>query len=284
MILVGIKVFVDGGIRFLYLGTRGTLEVEVQVFREVPAHGEVAIPEKLLREREGQLLAFQTLEVALLKFVVVARHLRVKGNVLGQKVEAQRLRKVQPLRPAFQVLERLPAFIHRRVAVVKGTAPLILTLIDCSLARGIAVGVAVGEREVSRIVGHRMALGFQSPAHIREREVGITGLGDGYRLYTVALMAVGSTVEGFVKTHVGIERIVAGTRLLFRHRIIEGSAHLGFVGEELTQLERSGDRVFFLSVGRPLHHPFLQTTEAIADITAREVHHAEVGKLHVHGA
>jgi len=43
----GVQVFVDGGIRLLHLGMGGTLEIGVQVLREVPAQLELAVPQEL---------------------------------------------------------------------------------------------------------------------------------------------------------------------------------------------------------------------------------------------
>ena len=82
-----------------------------------------------------------------------------------------------------------------------------------------------------------MALGLQAPAHVGEREVGVLGLGDGDRLDAVALVVVGSGIEGITETHIGVEGIVSGTRLLLGHGIVEGDADLRLVGEELTELE-----------------------------------------------
>ena len=47
LITIRIKVLVDRRARLLDLGMGGTLEVEVQVLREVPAQGEVSVPEEL---------------------------------------------------------------------------------------------------------------------------------------------------------------------------------------------------------------------------------------------
>ena len=50
----------------------GRLETEVQVLREVPAQGEVAIPEELRVEDEGQAVVVEILHVALLQLIVMA--------------------------------------------------------------------------------------------------------------------------------------------------------------------------------------------------------------------
>ena len=46
-ILVGIQVFIDGGVRFLYLCPCGRLETEMQVLGEIPAQREVTVPQEL---------------------------------------------------------------------------------------------------------------------------------------------------------------------------------------------------------------------------------------------
>ena len=95
-------------------------------------------------------------------------------------------------------------------------------------------------------------------------------------------MLVCGGIKSIAESHVGVKGIIAGARLLLRHGVVERDAHLRLVGEELSEFERGGDGVLLLGVGRTLHHTILQTAEAIADITAREVHHTEVGELYVH--
>ena len=96
--MVGIEILVDGRVGLLDLGMRGRLEVHVQVLREVPADGEVAIPEELLRKRQRQVGVLGVLEVALLQLIVVARELRVERDVLGQIVQSDGLWQLHPLR------------------------------------------------------------------------------------------------------------------------------------------------------------------------------------------
>ena len=50
------------------------------------------------------------------------------------------------------------------------------------------VRVAIREREVCRVVRHRMTLGLYAHLHIRQREVGLCGLGNSNALYRVALL------------------------------------------------------------------------------------------------
>ena len=73
--LVGIEVFVHGGVGLLDLRIRGTLEVHVQVLCQIPAHGELAVPQELLGECQRKLSVFSRLHVALLQFVVGPCHL-----------------------------------------------------------------------------------------------------------------------------------------------------------------------------------------------------------------
>ena len=70
-IAIGIEVFVHRGIGFLYLGMGGTLEVHVEILGEVPTQLEIAVPQELLTEGEGQAGILGILEVALLQLVVV---------------------------------------------------------------------------------------------------------------------------------------------------------------------------------------------------------------------
>ena len=165
-ILVGIEILVDGRIGLLDLGAGGTLEVEVQIPREVPSEGDVAVPEELLGEDEWQVLTLQILQVALLQLAVMTRQFTIESNALRQIVEAQRLGEVQPLRLTLELFEGLPSLIYGRVAIVEGSTPLVLTVVDGGLARGAPMGVTIREREVGGIVGHGVTLGLQAPAHV----------------------------------------------------------------------------------------------------------------------
>ena len=81
-IFVGVAVFVNGCIGFFYLGMGSALEVHVQVLRQIPPHRELAVPQELLGEGQGQLAVLRGFHVALLQLIVVARHLRVEAYAL----------------------------------------------------------------------------------------------------------------------------------------------------------------------------------------------------------
>ena len=168
---VGVEVFVNGrvlAIGFLNLRMGSTLEVHVQVLGQVPAHGEVAVPEHLAAECDGQAGILGVLQVALLQLRVVACQLRVERNGLRQIVQSERLGEVYPLGLALHVLERFQRLVDRRVGVAERPSPLDFAVIDSGLADGLAVLVAVTQREVGRVVGHGVALGLDTH----------TGIGD----------------------------------------------------------------------------------------------------------
>ena len=85
----------------------------MQVGREVPAQGEVTVPEELLVKPQWQVLVLQTLEVALLHLVVVAADLGIEANTLRQVVQSECLGEGEPLRLTLQALEGLPGLIDR---------------------------------------------------------------------------------------------------------------------------------------------------------------------------
>ena len=74
-IAIGIEVFVHRGVGFFDLRMGSRLEVEVQILGKVPTEGEVAVPEELLVEGQGQALVLHILQIALLQLVVRARDL-----------------------------------------------------------------------------------------------------------------------------------------------------------------------------------------------------------------
>ena len=216
-IAVGEEVFIHWGVRFFDLRMGGRLEVEVQILREVPAQGEVTIPKELRVEGKRQTMIVKVLHVTLLQLVVGTGNLSVQGQRLGQVVQSEGLGEVQPLRLTLQLSERLPRLIHGRIAVVNGTAPLVILLIDGSLARGVTMGVTITEREVGRVVGHRMAFRFQAPAHVRDGEVGVGGPRDGNIIDAVALLLAGSSLQRIIKAHVVVEWIITWFHCLLRN-------------------------------------------------------------------
>ena len=282
LIVVGIEFLVYGQVaqRLFDFSLRTRLEVHVQVAGEVPSQREATVPEELRVEGDGQARSSQVLHVTLLQLVVDARHLRIERDVLRQPVDAKRLRQRHPLRLALRLGKRFPRLVYRRIGIVQRTAPLVFALVDRCLARRIAVGVAVGEGEVGRVVRHRVTLGLDAETHVRQREVGIGGTRHGNALDGVALMG-SHGVQGIVQLHVSIQRVVLRPGLFLRNRIIERSSHLHLVGEELTQFDIGGQRVGLVVVLRAGCNTILQSTEALGDNLTRQVDGGHVRQLHV---
>ena len=59
--MICVEILVYWGIGFFYLSMCSRLEIEVQIFCEVPSQREVAIPEELLVEDQRQFLTAQIL-------------------------------------------------------------------------------------------------------------------------------------------------------------------------------------------------------------------------------
>ena len=136
--------------------------------------------------------------------------------------------------------------------------------------------MAIREREVGRIDGSRMPFVLYSHPHIRQREVCVCRLRDGNVLKRIALMSIFHRVQGFLQTHIGIQRIVLRAVLILRHRVIERRTHLRLVGEELTEFNIRRDGVRFQVFVRPLRDSFLKTSESFAYITSLDIQHAQV--------
>ena len=94
-------------------------------------------------------------------------------------------------------------------------------------------------------------------------------------------MLICCSVKGILQTHVGVEGIIARSHLILRNRIIKRCRYLSFVREQLTQFQRGSDGVLLLGVRTALHHTLLQSAEAIADITACDIHGTEVRELYL---
>ena len=109
-------------------------------------------------------------------------------------------------------------------------------------------------------------------------------LGDGDRLYAVALAAVEGRLQGVVEVHIGVKRVILRADGLLGVGIVEWRRHLRLVGEELAQLDVGGDAVRFLCFGAALHHGLLQPAKAVGDVASRHVQASQVAQLHVHGS
>ena len=117
----------------------------MQVACQIPAQGEVTVPQELFAEGERQHIVLCRFHVPFLQFVVVAYHLGVERDVLRQPVQSEPLEDVEPFGPALdQPSERLPGPVHRCPVVVQCAPPVVLILIDGRLARCMRVGMAVG--------------------------------------------------------------------------------------------------------------------------------------------
>ena len=88
-------------------------------------------------------------------------------------------------------------------------------------------------------------------------------------------------VEGIVKKHVRIERIVFRTCLLARHRIVKRCRHLCLVGEELAQFHVCRQTVSVIVVRGTLRHALLQSSETLGDNLSRGVERPHVRQLYV---
>ena len=139
----------------------------MQILRKVPTQIELTVPQELRRKCQRQVLILSSLHIALLQFVVVARYLGVEAHILRQPVESESAWQVEPLRFRLDLLERFERFVHRTPLIVHSTAPVVLALINRSLARSVAVAMRVGEREVGWVVRHGVALGLYANPYVR---------------------------------------------------------------------------------------------------------------------
>ena len=229
----------------------------------------------------GSCRAAEVFHVALLQLVVVARDIGIEGHALRQPVQSEALQNLIVFRLRLDVLERFERLEHGRPRIVHSAAPVVLVLVDGGFARGVAIGMAVVEREVRGVDGGRMALVLDAHAHVREREIAVGRARHGNRLDAVALVLVGSGVERVVEAHIGVERIVFRARFLFRNRIVERCRHLRLFGEEFAEFDRSRDAVGLVIVFRPRGNALFQAAEALGSVSTLHIHRAEVGKLHI---
>ena len=277
-----IEFFVDGqvAVGFLDFSLCARLEIHVQVLGKVPAQREVTVPQERLSPRYRQLRATEVIHVAFLQFVVVTMNLSIERHILRQVVDAESLRECHPLRFRLRVLERLPRLIDRRIGVIERAVPFGVVLIDRRLARVLHMAMTVGEREVSRIVRHGMALGLHADADIRQREIGSRRLLDGNRLDGVALVAVHG-IQRLVEFHIGVQRVILRTAFLLSDTVIDGSRDVHLVGEELAQFEIRSQRVGLVVVLTPLADTLLQAAEAFGGNASRKIHITDIRQLYV---
>ncbi len=278
---IGVKVFIYWRVRLFNLRVRDRREVHVDALGDVPADGEIAVPEELRRERYGQLVVVGGLHVALLQLVVSAVDVRRERDVLRQPVERELFEHVHPFRFRLALFPRLERFIHRRPRVVEHPLPREFFLVDGRLARG--VGVLPRERQGEVVRVDRRGVLFVHYAHVDagEREVRRARVRDGDVLYRVALGLAAGGFEGVVEEHVGVHRVVFRLRPLVRHRVVERDGDVRLVGEKLAQLELRRNGISRLVVLRARGNAVLDAAEALTDITPLRVDRAEVRQLHV---
>ena len=195
---------------------RRALEVHVQILREVPAQREVSVPKELLAERDWQFGVFHALHVAFLKLVVAARYLCIESDVLRQPVQTESTENVQPLALVLQLLEWFECLIDRCPRIVQRTAPVVFRLIHRRLTTREVMAMAIGQREVRRVVRHGVTLVLYAHSHVGKREVGARCLCHGDAFHRVALVLV-ERLESVVELHISIERIVSRACELLRH-------------------------------------------------------------------
>ena len=103
--------------------------------------------------------------------------------------------------------------------------------------------MTVREGEIGGVVGHGVTLGGDAHASVGHGEIGDRVFGHGYALDGVAFLSRRCGVERILQFQVGVERIVFGRNLVFRHTVVQGDGHLGLVGEELAHLETGRDGI-----------------------------------------
>ena len=146
------------------------------------------------------------------------------------------------------------------------------------------MGVGVGDREVRRVYRQRELLVLDVHAHVGEREVAVDALGDGNRLYAVVLLLVEGGIQGIVKLHIGVERVVLRADDILAVRVIEWCTDLRLIGEELTQLDICRNGVGLLRLGGALQHGLLQSTEAVGHVPSTDIDGSDVAQLEGHGS
>ena len=123
--------------------------------------------------------------------------------------------------------------------------------------------MTVGEREVTRIVRHRMTFGGNTHTYVREGEVGGGCFFHGNRLNRIFLMLICCSIKGIVQQHIRIQRIIFRTGFLLRNRIIQWGRHLCLGGEELTQLHIRSHAICSEVIHAARTDTILQSAEAL---------------------
>ena len=159
-------------------------EVEAQVFRQVPAQGEVAVPEILFGYGDGDAFdagisaygcsGCQGFQVAELQFVVMAGHVGVERDALGEPVQVEFFDETHPGRFAFHAFERFPRAVDRSIIVGHGATPVCFVLVSGGAALVVTQRAGVAECKVTRIVRHWI-LADDTQTRVAEAEVAVSG-------------------------------------------------------------------------------------------------------------
>ncbi len=149
VVRVGVEVFVHGCVGLLHLGVRAALEREVQCLEDVPAYGELAVPQEALREGEWQgLRVLYVVYVAFLQLVVGALYVGAERDVLRCEGEVLLLYEGEPHALGLYVLQRLPNHPDGCPRVVHASFPALVRLVDGGYSLLVRALVGVVECEV----------------------------------------------------------------------------------------------------------------------------------------
>ena len=141
--------------------------------------------------------------------------------------------------------------------------------------------MTVGEGEVGWVVRHGVPLRLDTYTDIRQREVGIGGLCDGYTLDGVALMLIRSGIQRILQFHIRVQRIILRATFFLGDGIVKRSTHFRLIREEFTQINIGGNGIGLVVFHRPLQNAFLQSTEACRHNLSRHIERTNVGQLHI---
>ena len=285
VVAVGVKVFVHLHVGFFHLGACAALEVEVESLEYIPPQLELSVPEEALAEVYGQCVgALQIVQITFLQLVVIACEVGVERDALWGKGQILVFHNLQPLALSLEVLEGLPCFPVGAPGVVHAALPGALVLIYRGFAFSALFGVAVVEGEVGGVVGHGVLLAGNVHADAAEREVAAALGVCGKRAQRVAFLLCGQCVNGVLKHHVRVERVVFRLDGGLAVAVIQGHAHLGLFGKDASQFHLCGYGVVYGVLVAAVGHALLNATETGGLHLCRHIHATDVTELDVHVA
>ena len=260
----------------------GTLEVDVQGLEQVPAQGEITIPQIGTAPCHGQCLRIgDILQVALLQLVIRTTKVCIEGYVLWRKGNVLVLDYLRPLALGLPFLEWFPILPIGRPSISHRCLPSLAILVYGGFATVFTLGLRVREGKVGRVIRHRVLLADYVHLGSADGEILVHIAGRSKRNDRILLRLSLSGIKSIREQHVGIQGIILGLYDVLVVTIIYRYRYLGFLGEQTSQVGTRSNLILIVVLVASFRHALLYATKTSGHHLALCRDRTDVGQLYV---